>query len=349
MFSRAVLAAVLAVFVATGSTAQTPAPPAPSAGACNRACLEGFVDRFLEAFVKHDPKLLPLARTVRFTENGQRLEVGDGSWRSMVGRGSYRLFVADPQAGAVAFIGTLREESNPTRNDPNKHDALVLVALRLKIANQQIVEIETFVVRNERAAQSVETLGTPNRLFLEPVPPAERMSREDLVKTANMYFSGMQLNDGKGVYPFADDCERFENGSRTTNVPTPPGQTRPDPKTASTYSAQWSCKEQFESGLIHFVTRIRDRRYVAVDEERGLVFSFVFFDHAAGATRHYQAPDGRQVTGGPTQPWTWELAEMFKIEKGKIRRIEAILDRAPYGMGSGWSSWDDAMSDRARQ
>ena len=27
-----------------------------------------------------------------------------------------------------------------------------------------------------------------------------------------MYFSGMQLNDGKGVYPFTDDCERFENG-----------------------------------------------------------------------------------------------------------------------------------------
>jgi hypothetical protein len=54
------------------------------------------------------------------------------------------------------------------------------------------------------------------------------------------------------------------------------------------------------------------------------------------------------VTAGPTTPWTWELAEMFKIENGKIRRIEAILDRAPYGMGSGWSSWDDQMSDRAR-
>jgi len=41
-----------------------------------------------------------------------------------------------------------------------------------------------------------------------------------------------------------------------------------------------------------------------------------------------------------------ELAEMFKIEKGKIRRIEAILES--YGMGSGWSRWGDQMSDRAR-
>ena len=114
------------------------------------------------------------------------------------------------------------------------------------------------------------------------------------------------------------------------------------------YDASWTCKEQFESGLIHFVTRIRDRRYVAVDQERGLVYSFAFFDHMAGKTRTYQVPDGRTVTAGPNRPWTWELAEMFKIEKGKIRRIEAILTEPPYGMNSGWSSWEDGMSDRAR-
>jgi hypothetical protein len=163
-----------------------------------------------------------------------------------------------------------------------------------------------------------------------------------------MYFSGMQLNDGKGVYPFTDDCDRLENGSQTTNVPTPAGQQRPDPATATGYSAQWGCKEQFQSGLLHFVTRIRDRRFVAVDPERGLVFSFAFFDHAAGKTRTFQTPSSRTVTAGPTTPWTWEIAEMFKIEKGKIHRIEAILDRAPYGMNSGWSNWEDGMSDRAR-
>jgi hypothetical protein len=159
----------------------------------------------------------------------------------------------------------------------------------------------------------------------------------------------MQQNDGKGVYPFTDDCDRFENGSQSTNVPVKPGQTRPDPRTSSTYSANWSCKEQFESGLIHFVTRIRDRRFVAVDQERGLVFSFVFFDHSGGDTRTFQTPDGRTVTAGPTTPWTWYIAEMFRIEKGLIRRIEAILERAPYGMGSGWSGWDDQMSDRVQR
>ena len=309
--------------------------------ACDRGCLEGLVEQFFDAYVQHNPARLPLAANVRYTENGQRLALGDGSWRSMVGKGGYRLFVTDPSAGEAAVIATLREEAN---NAPQ--GALVLIALRLRVQNRQISEIEAFVVRSAQAAERVEKLGKPHPLFLQPVPAAERMSRQDLVRTANMYFSGMQLNDGKGVYPFTQDCERFENGSQSTNAPTPPGQTRPDPKTANGYSGQWGCLEQFQSGLIHFVTRIRDRRFVAVDEERGLVFSFVFFDHAAGDTRHFSAPDGRAVTGGPTTPWTWELAELFRIEAGKIRRIEAILERAPYGMGSGWSSWEDQMSDR---
>jgi len=322
----------------------TAASPAPAQGnACDRACLEGTVDKFLDAFIKHEPKLVPLSSNVKYTENGQRLEPGDGSWRTMVGKGTYRLFVDDVPAGQVAFIGTLREE------DRQKKDGnAVLVALRLKVDQQQISEIELLVVRNEMAALNSERLGMPNQLFLEAVPQAERMSRADLVKTANMYFSGMQRNDGKGVYPFTDDCDRFENGTRTTNQPTPPGQTRPDPKTASNYSGQWGCREQFESGLLYFVSRIRDRRYVAVDQERGLVFSFAFFDHMGGDTRHFTTPTGRSVTAGPTTPWTWELAELFKIERGQIHRIEAVLTQSPYGMQSGWSNSHDGMSDRVR-
>jgi hypothetical protein len=313
------------------------------AGACNRQCLEGFVDRYLDALVKHDPKAVPLAANVRFTEDGQRLAIGDGLWRSVKAKGSYRLFVSDVEAGQVAFIGTLDEENaDPSKGTP------ALIALRLRIAGNEITEIEQEVVRNVDAANRVAALGTPHSLFTESIPEKERMSRADLIRTANMYFTGMQQNDGKGEYPFAPDCNRIENGSQTTNRPTPAGETRPDPITASNYSAQWSCLEQFKSGLLHFVTRIRDRRYVAVDRERGLVFAFGFFDHSAGDTRNFSAPNGRKVTAGPAQPWTWYLAEMFRVENGKLRQIEAVLQRVPYGMNSGWSSWEDGMSDRAQ-
>lgn len=316
---------------------------AQGTAACDRECLNGFVDQYLDALVKHDPKLIPLTKNVKFTENGQRLDPGDGLWRSMAAKGTYRLFVTDTQTGEVAFLGTIREQGRNAGEQVGD-----VIALRLKVVNRQIPEVETLVVRNERFAQNFEKIGTPNHLFQEAVPPAERMSREDLIKTANMYFTGMQQNDGKGVYPFTDDCNRIENGSQSTNVPPAAGKPVPDPKTATNYSGAWSCKQQFESGLLHFVTRIRDRRFVAVDPERGMVYSFVFFDHSAGDTRTFKTPDGRTVTAGPNQPWTWELAELFKIEKGKIHQIEAVMDHSPYGMLSGWSNWEDGMSSRAR-
>jgi hypothetical protein len=301
---------------------------------CNRACLEGYVDKYLDAMVAHDPAKSPFARGVKFTENGQRLEPGDGLWNTMTAKGTFRLFVTDVQAQQVAFLGSITEAGNGA-----------VIGLRLKIRNNQITEAEHFVQRSPNSAAGFERMGYK---WTETVPPAERMSREELVKTANMYFSGMQKNDGKGDYPFADDCNRIENGGLTTNQPTPPGGTRPDPKTATGYSGQWSCMEQFKSGLLHFVTRIRDRRYVAVDPERGLVFSLIFFDHSAGDTRNFETPDGRKVTAGPQQPWTWQLVELFEIRKGKLHQIQAIMERAPYGMNSGWSAWEDGLSDRGR-
>jgi hypothetical protein len=337
-------------------------PTVQAQGNCDRACLEGFVDTYLDAWIARDPKKLPLARNVKFTENGQQLELGDGSWNVAVGKGKYRLFVTDTQTGQVTVITTVTEDG-----PAGGQSVASMLALRLKVQNRQISEVEALFVRppaNAGAgggrggaaaatpppppAARLEALGKPHALFLEPIPMAERMSRAELIRVANMYFSGMQQNDGLGDYPFTPDCDRFENATQTTNVETPPNQIRPDPKTANGYSSQWSCMEQFKSGLIHFVTRIRDRRYVAVDPERGLVFSFAFFDHMAGKTRTYTRSDGRTITGGPIAPWTWEIAEIFRIEKGKIHRIEAILTQPPYGMQSGWSTYEEGMSDKAR-
>jgi hypothetical protein len=311
------------------------------AQSCDRACLEGWVDRYMDALVDNDPSAVPLARDVRFTENGQRLEIGDGLWRSMRSKGRYRLFVTDVPAQQVTLLTTLEEDDRtPASGVP------ALFALRLRIVDDRVSEIEQIVVRDSAAAARVEAMGNPHPMYLETIPLNRRMSRNDMLETANKYFTGMQQNDGKGDYPFSEDCNRLENGMQATNAPTPAGQTRPDPKTASGYSGQWSCLEQFESGLLHFVNRIRDRRFVAVDEERGLVFSFVFFDHSAGETRTFETPDGRTITAGPAQPWTWGIAELFKVEDDQIRQIEAILHQVPYGMNSGWSTYEDGLSDR---
>jgi hypothetical protein len=320
------------------------AQPAPS---CDRACLEGMVERYLDAVIVNDPKRVPLSPNVRFTEDGQRLLIGDGLWNTMKGKGKYRLFVTDVPAGSVAVLATIQED----HRDPAQFNGSLL-ALRLRVQNGQITEIEQIVVRtasenNNRTYNVVDNMATHPK-YLQAVPVNERMSRADLVTQGNKYFAGIQKNDGKGDYPFAPECERDENGGRATNAPTPPGQTRPDPKTSSVYSGQWSCLEQFQSGLIHFVNRVRDRRFVAIDEERGIVFAFGFFDHSGGETRKFKTPDGRDVVAGPVQPHTWQLAEIFKIEKGMITKIDAFLQRSPYGMNSGWSTWEQGMSDVPR-
>jgi len=265
----------------------------------------------------------------------------------MKGKGKYRLFVTDVPAGQVAFFGTIQED----HRDADKFNGS-LIALRLRVHDQQITEVEQIVMRfpnetDNRSYSRVDAMATHPK-YLQAVPASERMTRADLMGQANKYFSGMQRNDGKGDYPFAPDCERHENGNQSTNAPTPPGQTRPDPLTSTVYSGQWSCLEQFQSGLIHFVNRIRDRRFDALDTERGIAFAFGFFDHPGGETRRFKAPSGREVVSGPVQPWTWQIAEIFKVEKGKISKIDAFLQRCPYGMNSGWSTWEQGMSDQAR-
>ncbi len=299
---------------------------------CDRACLNGFVDRYLDAVVAHNPSGLSYAPLVKFTENGQKLELGDGFWRTATGRGTYQLYVDDIEAGEVGFMGTLREANTP-----------VMVAIRLKIDRHEISQIETIIIRNAQQAANLEKLGSPNRRFLEAIPQAGRSSRIELIQTANKYFSALQLNDGKGDYSFfADDCNRVENGTLGTNNPAAQPTTRPGQPVYM--STAWSCKKQFQAGFYHFVTRIRNRRFLVVDPERGLALAFAFFDHAAGNTRSFQLPDGRVITEGPVTPWTWEIAELFKVQNGKIQQIEAEFHQVPYGMGSGWDSWENSMS-----
>jgi hypothetical protein len=336
-------------------SAETKSAPAPTP--CDRACLEKYVDQYMDAMLSHEPSKTLFSDNCRFTENGVQLPLGnEGLWASMVGKGTYKFYIPDVEIQQVAYIGTAREEGQkPGEGTP------VAIALRLEIQNERITEAEQLVIRPETnlleperkpsrpsAGQSIEAMGSPHPVFTEVIPSAERPSREEMIKTANMYFSGLQRNDGKGVYPFTDDCDRYENGTRATNVPLKPGEKRPDPLKEKVYSSAWGCKEQFQSGLAHFVSRIRDRRFVAVDRERGIVFSFCFFDHGAGMTRHFKTPDGRDVIAGPSEPWTWQIAELFKVEKGNIRRIEAVLHRCPYGMNSGWSTYEQGMSEQAQ-
>jgi hypothetical protein len=175
---------------------------AQESGPCTRECLVGIAEGYLDALVAKDVSKLPLAGpAVKYTENGQRLRLGDGLWNSVSARGTYKLQIADTTQGQVVTIITMREAGTP-----------IILVVRLKVDKRRISEIETMVARSENGAKAFEALGQPRAAFSRATPAADRASRAELVRVANMYFSGMQLNDGKGQYPFADDCDRIENG-----------------------------------------------------------------------------------------------------------------------------------------
>src|SRR5215207_1480074 len=116
---------------------------------CDRACLEGFVDRYLDAMLANEvsPKLF--ARTVKFTENGIQLPLGnEGLWFGMAGWGSYKFYVPDVETQQVAFIGTVKENTQ-SRGANNNDGNLVAVGLRLKCANGLITEVEQLAIRPE--------------------------------------------------------------------------------------------------------------------------------------------------------------------------------------------------------
>jgi hypothetical protein len=100
-----------------------------------------------------------------------------------------------------------------------------LVAVRLKIDRGQILEVEQLWDRNINAA-AVPLLTTPRLTLVNDIPPAERLSREVLLRAANSYFDALEGDDGK-IAAFADDCVRDENGYQTVNNPPPGGRNMP--------------------------------------------------------------------------------------------------------------------------
>lgn len=78
----------LTVFAVSSLLIAQRMPGGPIPADCNRACQEGLINQYLDAVVKHDPKGLPLSANVKYTEQEQIMEVGDGFWKSVTGRGS---------------------------------------------------------------------------------------------------------------------------------------------------------------------------------------------------------------------------------------------------------------------
>ncbi len=326
MRSTIVLSCIMAVFTAAlfagFSAPEARASIGPIPLNCNRTCLEDVVNQYLAALVAHDPKRLPLSADVMYTENDQVMEIGDGFWKTVEGTGNYKHIFADPEFGQVAFMGTMREAGSP-----------LLMSLRLRIELGRITEIESIYYRQGGGGPAgIADMDKPYKLedmWFKSIPPAQRLSRQEMIAIADGYFTGLQKNDGKGIngtgtYPFTNDCHRIENGAPTTNVPT-----------AKDSPFAFDCMTQFKMGWYFVVQNIHHRRFPVVDMERGVVWSHAVIDQ--GTVNTGTLSDGRKHTyPGFNRPSSILISEAFLIEDGKIRRVEMIGPSATYHINSPW-------------
>jgi hypothetical protein len=289
---------------------------------CDRQCLYGLVDRYLSALVARDTARLPWADNLKFTENNVTLGVGDGLWGTITELGTEDLRAADPEAGQVAYFGVVNERGSQA-----------FFALRMKIEDRRIAQVETIV---DRKGYGPGPFGDPNTLkpipvLVEDVAPEYRRPRPRMIALADGYFNTLQLNDGQLFTQFTDDCSRRENGVWTANDP------NPDPQAHSSLSSygKISCETGFKLGNYRWDDRLRDRRFPLVDEEKGLVLAAGFIDHT-GRLETYTTTDGVKHESPMKSPHSFCLLEMFKIVDGKIRHAEAVFITVPYNMPSPW-------------
>ena len=291
---------------------------------CDRACLEDLATQYLNALVAHDAKKVPFAADVKYTEQDQVMQVGDGFWGTATAVGSYRHCFSDTDEEQIGCIVTMHEG-----------DHLLIMGMRLRVQLGRITEAETTYYRQGGGGpNNINGFDTSKAepIWFETIPPAERVSRQQLMATANMYFAGLENNDGKGDYPFADDCDRIENGSHTTNNPSP----RPNTPGGFNYMGL-NCKQQLESGYLGIVSNVHHRRFPLVDEERGVVWAYCVFD-MNGTVRTIKLNTGEIADMGmfAGRAASIEVTEAFRIENNKIRRVEMIGSGITYHLNPGW-------------
>ncbi|MBX5461424.1 MAG: hypothetical protein IRZ28_10085 [Steroidobacteraceae bacterium] len=296
------------------------AAPDPSAAPCDRECLIGFADRYMEALVRRDPGSLPWAPVVRFTENSVPLMIGEGLWGSIRKKWANPLRIADPSTGNVVWFGVIEE-----------HDAPAYYGMRLKVQGGRISEVETVVSRKFNPGP----FGDPAKFQIDPtfdavLAPAQRQSRERLQSLVDGYFATQQRNDGTLFTQIDPACQRRENGEWVTQ-----GKGGSAVIVAEPASLAKGCEAQLRLGLYRPMDRFRDRRFPVIDVERGLVVAMGFADFSVADTTYTDAK-GRTHKTRDAYPSSREAFEIFSIRDGRISRIDALSVFQPLGMPSPW-------------
>src|SRR5687767_7680403 len=288
------IAGLLLVWCAWGAGASS-AQPAPAT--CDRECLRGKVTQLLHALVKHDVSGLPVADTLRVTEDAVEKPLAKvGLAGTLTRLRGFRQDVIDERAG-VAGAHVMVEETG----------APVMLVVRVKVVADKLTEIELVATRSrsEGLIFNIDGLSAASAVSNYAPRPEQLATRDEAIKAALHYPQG--LNAAKTFAavnaPFAPDAYRYENG-----------QVMAGP--ACTFAP--GCQNISTQSLAIF-ERLGDvqTRVIAVDERMGIVWLRMAW--------------GVRESGGD-QLTVWET---FKVYGGKIHAVEAFMRILPLEQRNG--------------
>jgi hypothetical protein len=272
-----------------------------SAADCDRVCLKGMITKYVDALVAHKPESLPLAANVRFTEDSKDLKLGEGLWKDVTRVGSFRQDYID-----------LKKQVAASHVEVYAGDEQVLYSVILHTKDQKITGVETLVDRIAANGRfKPDSLGKPLPVMSEPIPAGQRISREDMVKTALYYPEGLRIgNFTDAKTRFSKEAYRVENGSFIAGAGGGPRGTSP---------GLYTQKVMLHPDVVPSVA--------AVDEEEGVVLLWMNF----GDTNSY----------GPGMALiTFEAFKVFGKDAHEIHAVNAFFRTMPKETRRGWDSTD---------
>jgi hypothetical protein len=178
----------------------------------------------------------------------------------------------------------------------------------LHLEGSKIAGIESLVQRitPESRFQPTE-LGKPVRGMNDPVPAAQKQSRDEMIDIALTYPEGLRIGSFiDGGTPFADEAYRVENGVIT----------------AGEGCGRGDCNMYAQNIIVHpgIIASV-----AAVDEENGTVLLWMNFGHTGDA----YGVGNALVT-----------FEAFKVWGGEIHSINAFFKGLPISTSRFWPSLD---------
>ena len=306
---RMLVAMLVAMVVGLGSAGQ-----ASAQSACDRACLRTMLDQYLDAVIKHDPKAAPLVVGFRQTENAINVPPGGGVWKTVTGLGKMQRRYLDPVSGQAGYYGLVEESG-----------AVALVTVRLRVQNRKLTEAEWYIARENdpglngprQAGRPPANLFNPDYLIANPppdrvVPPAKRLSRDELVAVTQSYFDAITSHDNS-VALTHPGCGRAENGSPAPAGKFLPPAPRPAAAGAPAGPPPGASSNDCVGGLANFnLSMVVATRIPLVDEEAQVTLGMAVFIRRPGSSTP------RNV-----------FSEWFNIEDGRIKTIYTAMFYPP--------------------